>query len=308
MTLNRSPSYLELSRRGELELRAAAAIEAMESCDLCPRECRVNRAADEIGFCKVGRKAGVASHNLHFGEEPPITGTKGSGTIFFTGCNMRCKFCQNYPISQKGNGETVSADRLAEMMLSLQGRGAHNINLVNPSHMTAQFLESLCIAVKKGLNIPIVYNSGGYEGMKALRLLDGVIDIYMPDIKYATPEAAKFCSSAPDYWKHVRPAIVEMYRQVGALKVDEDGIGVCGMLIRHLVLPEGLASSREIFRFVAEDLGTDVPVNLMSQYFPAHAAVDDPILGRKITKEEFESAKEALLEFDLVEGWIQEME
>ncbi|HPW45978.1 MAG TPA: radical SAM protein [bacterium] len=308
MTLNQGPSYLELSRCGELESRASAAIEAMERCDLCPRGCRVNRASGEIGFCRVGRKAGVASHNLHFGEEPPITGTKGSGTIFFTGCNMRCKFCQNYPISQNGNGEIVSAERLAEMMLSLQGRGAHNINLVSPSHMAAQFLESLCIAAKKGLRIPIVYNSSGYEGMKALKLLDGVIDIYMPDIKYATAEAAKFCSSAPDYWRHARPAIIEMYRQVGALQMDEEGIGVRGMLIRHLVLPNGLASSREIFRFVAEELGTDIPVNLMSQYFPAHAAVDDPILRRKITKEEFEAAKEALLEFNLVEGWMQEME
>ena len=298
---------MALSKSGELAFRVGRAYAAMRECRLCPRDCGVNRLKGEKGFCGIGRRAGVASHNLHFGEEPPISGTKGSGTIFFTGCNMHCRFCQNYPLSQLRHGEKVSPQRLAQMMLNLQKRDAHNINLVTPSHVVPQFLAGLAIAAKEGLRLPIVYNSSGYEGMEALKLLDGVIDIYMPDIKYSNRDSAERCSMAPDYWEHVRPAIKEMYRQVGALEMDEDGIGVRGMLIRHLVLPVGLSGSEKVFEFIANELGKDVPVNLMSQYFPADEAVGDPILGRRITKEEFAQAEKALHEYGLKEGWIQHM-
>jgi putative pyruvate formate lyase activating enzyme len=193
------------------------------------------------------------------------------------------------------------------MMLSLQKRGAHNINLVTPSHVVPQFLAGLCIAAQEGLCIPVVYNSNGYEGLEALRLLDGVVDMYMPDIKYATREAASRCSDAPDYWDRVRPAIKEMHRQVGALCMDEDEIGIRGMLIRHLVLPGELASSEKVFEFIATELGREVPVNLMSQYFPAHEAVDDTLLGKRISQEEFAKAQEALHKWDLTEGWIQNL-
>ncbi len=299
------PSYLDLAESGELAKRAGAAYGLMESCKLCPRRCDVNRLKGERGFCQIAKIAGVASHNLHFGEEPPVTGTRGSGTIFFTGCNLRCRFCQNYPISQFGHGEKVTPERLAQMMLNLQKRNAHNINLVTPSHVVPQFLAGLAIAAKGGLRLPIVYNSSGYEGLEALELLDGVIDIYMPDIKYVSKDAADRCSSAPDYWDHVRPAMREMYRQVGELKMDDEGIGVRGMLIRHLVLPGELTSSERVFEFVALELSKDVPVNLMSQYFPAHLAVDDPLLGRRITKDEFAKAEAALHRWGLDEGWIQ---
>ncbi|MFH1830553.1 MAG: 4Fe-4S cluster-binding domain-containing protein [Pseudomonadota bacterium] len=299
------PSYLSLFQSGELARRAGRAYAAMKECRLCPRNCGINRLQDEKSFCGIGKFAGVASHNLHFGEEPPISGTRGSGTIFFAGCNMHCRFCQNYPISQLRHGEKVKPHRLAQMMLGLQKRDAHNINLVTPSHVVPQFLAALTIAAKGGLRLPIVYNSSGFEGMDALRLLDGVIDIYMPDIKYATRDAAERCSQAPNYWDVVRPAVKEMYRQVGAFEMDEDGVGKRGLLIRHLVLPGGLAHSKEVFEFISKELGTDVPVNLMSQYFPAHEAVGDPPLGRRITKQEFKEAENALHRAGLKEGWIQ---
>jgi len=302
------PSYLKLSRSGELAYRAGFSYSMLRECRLCPRNCGVNRLKDERGFCGTGKIAKVASANLHHGEEPPISGTRGSGTIFFAGCSLCCNFCQNFPLSRMGHGQPSPPRILAEKMLKLQKRGAHNLNLVTPSHVVPQFLAGLCIAAKEGFALPIVYNSSGYEGMEALRLLDGVVDIYMPDIKYATREAAAQWSDAPDYWDRVRPAVKEMYRQVGALKMDEDGIGVRGMLIRHLVLP-GLADSPEkVFEFVATELSKEVPMNLMSQYFPADRAIGHPLLGRRITKEEFAEAREALNRWGLDEGWIQEID
>ena len=301
------PSYLNLLDSGQLTKRVNEARAALKNCTLCPRFCKVNRLEDEKGFCRTGKRAKVASHNLHHGEEPPITGTRGSGTIFFSNCNLRCIFCQNYPISQFGHGEPVDDARLATMMLNLQKRGAHNINLVTPSHVVPQFLAGLTIAAKEGLRLPIVYNSSGYDGLQALKLLDGVIDIYMPDLKYVTDEPAERYSSATKYWDAARTAVKEMYRQVGPLEMDEDGIGVRGLLIRHLVLPGGLAGSEKIFEFIAKELSTEVPVNLMSQYFPAHKAVDDVLLGQRITKEEFAQAEEALHKWKLDNGWIQRL-
>ncbi len=302
------PAYLNLAQSGELARRAGVAYRLMKECRLCPRACDVDRLQGELGICRAGKVCKVASANIHMGEEPPITGTRGSGTIFFAGCNLRCRFCQNYPISQMGHGEPAPPKVLAQKMLNLQKRGAHNLNLVTPSHVVPQFLAGLAIAAREGLTIPIVYNSSGYEGLDALKLLDGVIDIYMPDIKYATRDAAARCSDAPDYWEHVRPAVKEMFRQVGALVCDDDGIGVRGMLIRHLVLPGLLDSPEEVFRFIATELSPEVPVNLMSQYFPADRAVDDALLGRRITKTEFKEAEAILHRFGLDEGWIQEME
>ncbi len=299
------PSYVKLSSSGELARRAGKAYAAMRACSLCPRDCGVDRLRGELGFCRTGKIAKVASHNIHMGEEPPITGIRGSGTIFFSHCNLRCVFCQNYPISQKGVGEPVSPKRLAQMMLNLQERGAHNINLVTPSHVVPQFLAGLTIAARKGLTIPIVYNSSGYEGMEALALLDGVVDIYMPDLKYVHDESAERYSHATNYWEAAKRAVKEMYRQVGVLTRDDDGIGVKGMLIRHLVLPGGLAGSEKVFEFIATELGREIPVNLMSQYFPADKAVNDPLLGRRITKEEFAAAETALHTWGLDEGWIQ---
>lgn len=302
------PAYLELSKTGELARRAGTAYQAMRSCKLCPRNCGVNRLKNHVGFCRTGKACKVASANLHFGEEPPISGTRGSGTIFFSHCNLRCIFCQNYPISQFGNGEYASPQKLARMMLNLQKRGAHNINLVTPSHVVPQFLAGLTIAAKEGLCIPIVYNCSGYDGLESLRLLDGVIDIYMPDIKYCEHEAAERYSGATKYWDAVRPAVKEMFKQVGPLVMDDKGTGVRGLLIRHLVLPGGLASSEKIFEFIATEVSKEVPVNLMSQYFPAYKAVDDPVLGRRITKAEFKETEDALHRWGLTEGWIQHMD
>ena len=297
-------AYLNLSK-DEFKKRTKKALEALKNCQLCPRACKVDRLNNEIGFCKTGRFASVSSTNIHTGEEPPISGTKGSGTIFFSHCNLKCKFCQNYPISQLGVGNKVSKEELAKMMLNLQNRGAHNINLVTPSHIVPQFIEGLELAVEQGLNIPIVYNSSGYEGISALKLLDGIVDIYMPDIKYFSDEHAIYCSNAPKYFEFAKIAIKEMYRQVGDFDTDENGIGIKGLLIRHLVLPNGLSDEEEIFKFISEKLGTNVPVNLMSQYFPADSSKSDKSLNRKITKEEYNHALKILKKYGLDNGWIQ---
>ncbi|MFH1874643.1 MAG: radical SAM protein [Pseudomonadota bacterium] len=300
-----NPSYLKLLQSGELAKRVGLAYQALRSCKLCPHKCKVNRLKNELGLCRTGKICKVASANLHHGEEPPISGSQGSGTIFFSFCNLRCIFCQNYPISQMGNGEPANPARLALLMLNLQKRGSHNINLVTPSHVTAQFLAGLLIAAQKGLKIPIVYNSSGYEGLEALRLLNGLVDIYMPDIKYFDDKIAQKYSGATNYYKHVCLALKEMYKQVGPLEVDENGLGKKGLLIRHLVLPGGLASSEKLFEFVAKELSTKVPVNLMSQYFPAYKASQDSIINRRIFAQEFEKAEKALLKWGLTEGWSQ---
>jgi len=304
----RRPSYIKLAESGELEDRSKRAIAALEECKLCPRDCGVDRLNGKTGFCGIDRHAVLASHNIHAGEEPPISGTRGSGTIFFSGCNMKCMFCQNYPISWMHNGSEAQANSLAGMMLNLQSRGAHNINLVTPSHVVPQIIEAVDIASRKGLSIPLVYNSSGYDSVDTLKLLDGVVDIYMPDLKYASEENSKYLSSAPNYWTIAKSALLEMKRQVGGLLLLEKGVAIRGMLIRHLVLPEDLASSKLAFEFIADKIGRDVPVSLMSQYFPAHIAVSDKRLGRKITADEFKTAKKWLVEFGLTEGWIQEMD
>jgi len=274
-------------------------------CRLCPRRCGVKRFAGELGECRIGYGPVYSSANLHCGEEPPISGFRGSGTIFLTSCNLHCKFCQNFPISQLRNGIETTPEGLARQMLILQARGAHNINFVTPTHQAAAIFEALIIAYENGLRLPVVYNCGGYESLEMLKLWDGIIDIYMPDIKYADDNAAVELSQAPDYVKHNRSALKEMQRQVGMLQIDENGVAVRGMLIRHLVLPENLAGTAESLKFIAEELSPQSYISLMSQYFPAFQAHHDARLARKISAIEYKQAREALDKFGLNNGWVQ---
>ena len=283
--------------------RAEKAIARLESCDLCPRNCGVNRLEDETGFCRTGRKAILASYGPHFGEEPPLVGSRGSGTIFFAGCNLGCVFCQNYDISQRLNGEPVAADRLADVMLELQRRGCHNINFVSPSHVVAQILEALAIARERGLDAPLVYNSGGYDSIDTLELLDGVMDIYMPDAKYADEKVAKELSRAPAYPDVMKAALKEMHRQVGDLALDERGVAIRGLLIRHLILPGGLAGTKKIMRFIADELGAESYVNVMAQYHPAYKSYDHETINRSITRAEYLAALDAASAVGLRRGF-----
>jgi len=267
--------------------RAELALMRLECCDLCPRTCGCNRLEDEPGFCRTGRHAIVSSYGPHFGEEAPLVGTHGSGTIFFAGCNLGCMFCQNYDISHLVQGEPTTAHELTDVMLDLQRRGCQNINFVSPSHVAAQILEALAIACGRGLRVPLVYNCGGYDSLETLKLLDGVIDIYMPDAKYAGDAIALELSGAPGYWDTMRTALKEMHRQVGDLELDEDGVALRGMLIRHLVLPNGLAGTQKIMRFIARELSTESYVNVMAQYHPVYKAYDHSLLNRRITRTEY---------------------
>jgi putative pyruvate formate lyase activating enzyme len=271
----------------QLAERAEKALDRLESCDLCPRSCGANRLEDELGFCRTGRQALLASYGPHFGEEPPLVGSHGSGTIFFAGCNLGCIFCQNYDISQLLNGSLATASQLADVMLELQRRGCHNINFVSPSHVVAQILEALPLAREAGLKVPLVYNCGGYDSLETLMLLEGVIDIYMPDAKYADEETAMELSCAPNYPDTMKAALREMHRQVGDLEIDSHGVGTKGMLIRHLVLPGGLAGTHDLMRFIARELATDSYVNVMAQYHPVYKAYDQSLLNRRITRTEY---------------------
>ncbi|HID09910.1 MAG TPA: radical SAM protein [Candidatus Latescibacteria bacterium] len=289
-----------------LEERIDAAYKMLESCHVCPRRCGVNRIKGETGACALGRNPAVSSVNLHFGEEPPISGYRGSGTIFFTSCNLRCVFCQNYPISQLRHGREVSVRDLADAMLKLQDRGAHNINFVTPTHLVPQIMDALRIAYERGLEIPLVYNTGGYDSVEMLRLLDGVVEIYMPDMKYSDSEMGRKYSGIPDYLQVNREAIKEMHRQVGDLVIDGDGVARKGLLVRHLVLPEGIAGTEGVLKFLAEEVSKDTYVSLMRQYFPAYKAVNMPPLNRRVTEEEYGEAVELLEKYGLTRGWIQE--
>lgn len=286
----------------DLAARASEALARLESCEICPRHCRVNRLKDERGFCRIGRLARVYSHSPHFGEEPPLVGTQGSGTIFFSGCNLACVFCQNYEISQMDQGQEVSADALARMMLSLQRTGCHNINFVSPSHVVPQILEALVLAREGGLKVPLVYNSGGYDSVKTLRLLEGIFDIYMPDMKYGFDEMAMKYSHAPGYTEHARAAIREMHRQVGDLKLDEQDIAQRGLLVRHLVLPGGLAGTAEVVRFLSEEISKNTYLNVMDQYHPEYNACSSPELDRRITLKEYRDAVRLAAGAGLVRG------
>ncbi|MBM4428907.1 MAG: radical SAM protein [Chloroflexi bacterium] len=302
-----APGYLELHATGVLEERIGRAYKILRRCSLCPRDCGVDRLAGEKGYCQAGAELTVASWNAHPWEEPPISGAQGSGTIFFSHCTARCLFCQNYPISQLGVGNQVTVQCLAEMMLELQARGCHNINLVTPTHFVPQILAALPLAIGEGLRLPLVYNSSGYETAETLRLLDGVVDIYLPDAKYADDRVARRLSGFLGYVQANRVALQEIYRQVGPeLVLDEQGLAVRGMIIRHMVLPEGLAGTLQVLTWIARELSPLVHISLMAQYFPAHKAIGHPVLGRKLTDEEYLQALEAFDAVDLERGWRQE--
>ncbi len=288
------PSYLNLHRTGELARRAEQALEALRRCEVCPRQCRVNRLENELGFCKIGRLARVASYAPHFGEEDPLVGSGGSGTIFFAQCSLACTFCQNFDISHAGRGFPAAfPEQLAAIMLELQGQGAHNINFVTPSHVVPQVLEALPLAAKQGLRLPLVYNSSGYDILETLKLLNGVVDIYMPDAKFFSPEAAKRYCQAEDYPERARQALKEMHRQVGDLELDEGGIAVRGLLVRHLVMPDDLAGTRQWMEFLAREISPNTYVNVMDQYRPCGDVAAFPELQRSITPEEYEAALDA---------------
>lgn len=277
----------------------------LESCVLCPRECRVNRLRGEKGFCGVDAQLWVSSYGPHYGEEPPLSGTSGSGTIFFTFCNLKCVYCQNYSISQLGDGDVISIQDLARIMLYLQGIGCHNINLVTPTHFLPQIVSALVIAVEKGLKIPIVYNTSGYEKVEILKLLDGIIDIYLPDMRYSSEVNSVRYSSAPEYPRFNRIAVKEMFRQVGNLEVDKNGIARRGLIIRHLVMPEDVSGTEEVLRFIAEEISKDTYISLMAQYRPMYKAIDIPIINRRITREEYKRAIEIAKSLGLRNVWTQ---
>jgi len=287
------PAYLHLYQSGELQQRMKEAIAQLAHCSLCPRACEADRTSGELGTCQIGRYARVTSYFLHFGEEDPLRGWNGSGTIFFAQCNLRCVFCQNYDISQSGSFPETSPLRLAEMMLELEAMGCHNINLVTPSHVVPQILEALLLAVAAGLRLPLVYNTSGYDALETLHRLDGVIDIYMPDFKMWDEEHATKYLHAKDYPAVARQALQEMHRQVGVLKLDEHMLAKRGVLVRHLVMPEGIAGTASVAEFLANELSPDTYVNLMSQYHPAGKvnAASFPDINRSISTSEYSEAK-----------------
>jgi len=285
-------NYLKFTS-SELAERVKKAVAMLGDCTVCAQECRVNRLEGELGICRGGRLAAVNSYGPHFGEEDVLVGIDGSGTIFFTYCNLSCEFCQNCEISQHGEGDEVSAEELAGMMLDLQKRGCHNINLVSPSHFVPQFLEALSVAAEKGLTLPVVYNTGGYDSPETLDLLDGIVDIYMPDIKFADDDAGRKYSGAVEYFTVVKKAVKKMHGQVDDLAVDRQGIAYRGLLVRHLVLPNNLARSEKVFDFLANEVSKDTFINIMDQYYPAFNAYNYPELGRRITRKEFREAVDA---------------
>jgi putative pyruvate formate lyase activating enzyme len=290
------PIYLQTHQRGDLRRKADAARRLLESCTVCPRLCRVDRTAGETGVCRTAVPARVSSFNAHFGEESPLVGDHGSGTIFFTHCSLMCLFCQNFEISHEGIGRDVSDEELATLMLALQAQGCHNINFVTPTHVVPQILSALEVAVAGGLRVPLVYNSGGYERVETLRLLEGVFDIYMPDFKFWDAGIAEASCNAADYPEVARRALREMHRQVGDLVTDEKGIARRGLLVRHLVLPGELAGTRQIMRFIAQEVSPRTYVNVMSQYRPCGRANEVPGLTAPVTPAEYRRAVEAAVE------------
>jgi putative pyruvate formate lyase activating enzyme len=305
------PGYVALYHSGELEYRAQALEARLASCDICPRECRVNRLENEPSYCHSGRLPIVSTSCAHHGEEPAISGTRGSGTVFFGNCNMRCVYCQNYQISQswrKQRSNEMDCRTLAERMLYLQDElGCHNINFVSPSHFVPQLLRAVVEAVPRGLRVPLVYNSSGYDSVSSLKKLDGVISIYLPDLRYASDRWARKFSHARDYVARARQVIKEMYRQVGDLVVDESGVARGGLIVRHLILPNGLAGSEESLTWLVRELSPTVTVSVMSQYMPVHWALRMPRLSRKITVEEYEKVIQVLNDLGIENGWVQEM-
>ena len=295
-----TPAYLRLLEKGVLSERAAQAWRRLENCDLCARYCRINRLETlEGAVCRTGERARVHGFGPHLGEEDPLRGTRGSGTIFFSWCNLRCVFCQNWDISQKGLGRDVGPEELAAMMLTLQAEGCHNINLVSPSHVVAQIIRALDIAAPQDLRLPLVYNTGGYDSPEALALLDGIVDIYMPDMKYGASNVARRYSRVRDYWEVNQAAVREMHRQVGDLMLDEQGIARRGLLVRHLVLPEDLAGTEQVLAFLATEISAHTYLNIMDQYRPCYRAEDNPPLDRPVRAKEYDTALELAAKYGL---------
>lgn len=284
------PAYRESLSEGRLAAAVGEAYRRMAACDLCPRRCGIHRLRGERGFCRTGLRAKVASAGPHFGEERPLVGTGGSGTIFFSECNLRCRFCQNWDISQEGLGHEMAPGRLADAMLALERGGCHNVNLVTPSHVVAPVLAAVHLAARRGLAVPIVYNTGGYDAVDALRLLEGAVDIYMPDLKWESREVGERLAAAPDYWDAARSAVKEMHRQVGDLVLDDRGIAMRGLLVRHLVMPGGLGRTDAVMEFLAREVSRDTYVNVMAQYRPVGDAHRLPPLDRRITPAEHAEA------------------
>ncbi len=305
------PSYIQLFNSGQFRKRLPQAEKILESCTSCPRNCNIDRTSGESGICQSGYRPIVSSYTPHFGEEPVLSGTRGAGNIFFGNCNLRCVFCQNYVISQNYKAEIkneVSHERLAEIMIELQKRNCHNIGLVSPTHFAAAILRSIYLAVEKGLNLPIIYNSNGYDSIEMLKLYEGIIDIYLPDLKYGDNSAGKTYSKVSDYFNRAKPAVKEMYQQVGSELVYKDDVVVRGLIIRHLVLPNNLAETESVFRFIAEELDTKVHISLMAQYYPSNKAEKYPLLSRNISYTEYARTIELLDKYGLKNGWVQEME
>jgi len=291
--VDRSAAYLSLVASGELAKRVEGAYRHLEECDLCARYCRVNRRKGiEGAVCRTGERAVVESYGAHHGEEDPLRGWGGSGTIFFSWCNLRCVFCQNWDISQRGIGREVESREIADMMLKLQADGCHNINLVSPSHVVAQVIAAVSEAAGRGLRLPLVYNTGGYDSLEALALLDGIIDIYMPDMKYGDSTLARKYSKVRNYVEVNRAALKEMHRQVGDLVLDEHGIAQRGLLVRHLVMPHGIAGTEQVLSFLANEISRNTYLNLMDQYRPCYRADEFPELDRPVTSEEYREALE----------------
>ncbi len=290
MLLNYESCYINTFSTGLLDKKVIQAKKLLENCNLCPRQCNVDRTLGKLGFCQTGMDSIVCSYNPHFGEESPLVGKHGSGTIFFSGCNLLCNFCQNYEISHGREGQECNDDMLANMMLNLQQQGCHNINIVTPSHVVPQILSALQIAIPQGLSVPIVYNTGGYDSVETLHLLDGIIDIYMPDFKFFSSKTAKITDMPEDYSEVVKKALLEMHKQVGDLVTDSSGIAQSGLLVRHLVLPDKLAGTKEIMNFLSKEISTNTYVNIMSQYRPCGTAHKIRSLSRNISVKEYKDA------------------
>lgn len=303
-----TPLYISAYKNGSLKNKADELFSMLKSCRICPRKCGIDRLRGFSGFCKTGRNAQVYSYMLHHGEEPAISGKNGSGTIFFAHCNMACLYCQNYEFSQEKEGRGVEPVELARIMLELQEKDAHNINLVTPTHVLPQIIAALVIAAGEGLNIPLVYNTSGYELKEMIALLEGIIDIYLPDMRYGLKEHSLKYSFAPEYPRYNQEAIKEMHRQVGLLKTNPDGIALSGLLIRHLVLPNQISDTKIIMDFIQKELSPETYISLMSQYTPYYKAPESKELTRRLTRDEYEEAESIMDACGLHNGWVQEIE
>ncbi|MBM3253341.1 MAG: radical SAM protein [Candidatus Omnitrophica bacterium] len=300
------PGYLALYLNGELNKRIELLKKNLSKCILCPRNCKVNRMNGELGFCRASSKITIAFYKRHFGEEPPISGEQGSGVIFFSNCTGRCVFCQNFYFSQRKTGFEITEEMLAKLMLRIKRWGCHNINLVTPTQYLPQIISALKMAIENGFDIPLVFNSSGYESLEVLKLLEGIIDIYLPDMKYSNDVIAKELSNFTGYVKANRGTVLEMFRQVGILQLNKKGVARKGLIIRHLILPDDMAGTEKTLKFISKNLSKEVHVSLMDQYFPEHAASKFNRINRTITQEEYQNAIRLFYECGLQNGWIQE--